>query len=58
MTAAPGSTRRPGRLWRRFERVVLGILMGVGVRVVERRLQRMLRKSGAGSGRQAGVRIR
>jgi hypothetical protein len=34
--------RRPGRLWRGIERVVLGVMMGIAAYLVERRLKRAL----------------
>jgi hypothetical protein len=36
--------RRPGRLWRGIERVVLGVMMGIAAYLVERRLRRFLGK--------------
>lgn len=39
--------RRPGRLWRGVERVVLGVMMGIAAYLVERRLRRFLGKHGS-----------
>jgi len=49
------ATRRPSRLTRLLERVVLGVLMAVAARLVERRLRRVLGRMGhdGGAGRGA-----
>jgi hypothetical protein len=54
---ASRSGRRPGRTKRVLERVILGSLMSVGAYLVERRLRRALRRSGAGKRPRRTVRL-
>lgn len=53
-----GTNGGPGRLRRRLDRMAVGVLMGVLVFLVERRLKKVVRKSQGPSEPRPTVRLR